>query len=1027
MRKINKLLNTRIIAIVAVVCFLSTLVYCPPAYSYAYSLRVPMDDDYDRLNEINSNQDVGDEGVSDKDNESNMSRREFLKRSARYAALTLIIATLPILLTGNPEKIIKAIEKLDKYTLSLDYLYSLTKKEGSAYIQGIYYAINANKVDRIKAETFLRRVFKEGDLIWMRAEAIKLLVRHNFVKFEEAKKILNSTPDVEVVLGIYDALAEAPTEEVIFFLRDRIKKEPRYYINQAAFYKSLENATAIPQEIVNDILKASQQKKFFGYHYKDRGIWAESLGILARKNPKAHKMLIDYARNIKDPSNKYMLFETLALDGSSEAESLLLQSSRDTSEIQHSAWLIVNSLSTLNTPASQKRILELSYEINKYPEILNPIIRALVKLGTSDSARRLVQLSREFEDDEKKTAEFGRYLGKAHFPEVEQRLLELSHDRREDVRKIMAYSLADLGTEKAEKRLLAWSRDERETETVKHFIIQGLGNLGTTAAKARLLEMYKQALRKEDFDLINYSILEQLTEHNTKETVDWMISQLATVQNNSIRKSLSQALFEMAGFKSIELLRSKLVKSSGQAKENIHMSIEMLIGNLDAFFLRSLNTQVDYDVQRGEEQISIFVNRLRNHPEALYLILSLSQETTSHSFPLAYNYLREYITEKYGTFDIFRYISEEWQNMFLPEFLFTLTIFDKLEESFTDTRYSPRKLAELILSDKAVQNLLIKPALFSKVISNIMNFKDISLKEVFIDRILRLGKKNIKLKVLISLMLEFKLIPKEDRFSSLATDLPVYNPTWRSPQKDWLKDDVLSVGLYWSTVKGGEKAHYEQFPGIFIDGSKVNSFYSNFGGYVDKSKDPDYKDKLIKNGAEKILVKEFPGTNRKIEIYLYSSLDAIKASPHSITISRGHAGEEGNDDYPGLPGTLRFASHCRSIDDSDELIKANPDSPTITITGTGRAVETNPTLYYLLEYLGGEETWGNWRTIKEYIKPHIPKSIRKYNFPTDDMSFIYAVILQKLKHRETQKSSSSNMQMGIIGALKALESLGSKL
>jgi len=51
MIRFNKLLNTRIIAIIVVVCFLSTLVYCPPAYSHVYTLRVPIDDDYDRLNE----------------------------------------------------------------------------------------------------------------------------------------------------------------------------------------------------------------------------------------------------------------------------------------------------------------------------------------------------------------------------------------------------------------------------------------------------------------------------------------------------------------------------------------------------------------------------------------------------------------------------------------------------------------------------------------------------------------------------------------------------------------------------------------------------------------------------------------------------------------------------------------------------------------------------------------------------------------------------------------------------------------
>jgi len=509
---------------------------------------------------------------------------------------------------------------------------------------------------------------------------------------------------------------------------------------------------------------------------------------------------------------------------------------------------------------------------------------------------------------------------------------------------------------------------------------------------------------------------------------------ISSIKERGETENSAYQLFSACGFKSIEILNKELrsQKLSDKQIENIKNVIESIIGNYidlrdySGSSLSNINYTYDDSPSIGQEMINLYFKRLQNRPEIIYTILALSHEITSHSFPVAYSYLKEYVIRKYGAFDILRYMHEEWKDMFLPESLFTLTIFDKLEENFADTQYSPRELAELILADEKIHNLVQKPALFSKIISNIMGFKNIGLKDAFIDGIVKLGSKNFEFKVLINLILEFKLIPQEDRFSSLTIDLPIYNPAWHGPQKDWLKDGVISAGLYWSTAKQGERNQYDQFPEIFINGSKIDRFYSKFGGYIDKSEDTYYKDKLVKNGAEKVLVKEFSGTGRKIEIYLYSNLDAIKSSHHSITISRGHAGEQGNSDYPGLPGTLRLASHCRSINDSDPLIRANPDSPIITITGTGRGVETNPVLYYLLQYLGSEETWGNWQDVKGSIKPHIPGSILKYNFPTDDISFIYAAILQKLKQQKIQKESSLNI-LGIMGVLKSIKLFGNNL
>ena len=923
-----------------------------------------------------------------------ISRRQFLKETTNKAKLIVVAMFVPSFLrTGVVEGNTNFNDEL--LPMSLKYLDSLTKKEVKDYFTKIDNIIQRKKALKRKVGCFIWQVFKESNIAWMRAEAVKFLIRHKVITFEEAKAILDGTPDVEVVKGIYDALAENPTEEVIFFLKDRIQKEPGQYINRDAFYTSLENAKTIPQTIADEILKASQQKNFFGYRYMDsRGIWSKSLGILARKNPKAHRMLINYVKNIKDSNNKYALFQVLAEAGTPEAESLLLQVSRDPSVMKHNAWSIISGLSILSTPASEKRLLELSYEIDKYEGMFSASIYALSKLGSSDSARRLVELTREFENDEAKIADFGYSLGNVHFPEVEQRVLELSYDYREDVRKIMVYSLADLGSEKAEQRLLDWSRDRRETRTVKRFIIQGLGQLGTTSAKVRLIELYGQALKEEDFDLIDYDILKALAEYGTQKTIDWMISQLVTQQNSRVRERLSETIFGIGGFKSLELLRRRLIQVSGQEEGRLRMAIQTIVRRIDSSFLRNLNTQVDNDVQRGEEQIAIFANRLKNYSEVLYSLLALSQEVTSHSFSAFYESFKNHLERKYGNPDFVRYIKDYFGSHFMVNYLFTLAIFSELEGAFRGTKYSPNYLASLILSAKNVETFLNKPSLFAKIVINITEFRLYKYQDAFTMRILELSKENIQFKFLLKLLADFGFIKKVDqRIRSLIADvhLPPLDLVWKGPQKSWLnKDGNLQIGLYWSTAKEGERAHYSQFPLIFTNGKEINGFYKNFSGYQDLSIDKQYQQKLEEYGAERVLVKRFSETGRKVEIYLYSSLDKIKGSPHPITISRGHSGEKGSDDYPGIKGGLRLASHCRSINDSDQLISANPDSA----------------IYYLLEYLGTQEKWGIWQDAKNFIVPHIPNSIQKYNFPTDDPSFIYGAILEKIKVARPSISSS---------------------
>jgi len=504
-----------------------------------------------------------------------------------------------------------------------------------------------------------------------------------------------------------------------------------------------------------------------------------------------------------------------------------------------------------------------------------------------------------------------------------------------------------------------------------------------------------------------------------------------TRTNDHFLEKMAIGLFNVFGYRAVEQLRKRHSIAHSRVGQRRRKIIKYIENNHIAGVLRSLNLSIERNKQLGREGMEQYFARLKNSPEVLYIIFALSQEINSHSFPLAYQYLKEYIVNKYGSFDVFRYIHEDWRfRGFLYEFLFTASIFQTprenrnvLEECFENTMYSPNNLADLVIHDELIERLLQKPVLFAKIISNIMDLKDTKLRDKFKQQIIRVANERgieERIKILITLMLDFNIIPKTNKVTSLRVNLPEYHASWKGPQKFWIdKDGAIVIDLFWSTDKEGEKTHYKEFPEIFTNGASVNSFYKNFKGYIDRSNEAYYQDKLKKRGAEKVLVKEFAQTGRRTEIYLYPNLDRIKQSKASIKMSRSYAGKKGNNNYSGLPGTLRFASHSRSINDADSLIKANPDSPIIAITGTGRAQETNPVLYYMLEYLGTESTWGNWSDIKEYIAPHISRSIQKYNFPTDDLSFIYGAILQEMKK---QRTLASNIELEILGIFNVLKS-----
>ncbi|MFH0986273.1 MAG: HEAT repeat domain-containing protein [Candidatus Omnitrophota bacterium] len=899
----------------------------------------------------------------------------------------------------------------------LDRLEGLSRKEAEVYFESLNKRLREKSVSGTEVQVFLQKVFRESHFVWTRAQAVKILIRHGWVNFEEAKALAASVPDEVILRAIYDAIAENPTEAILLYLREIIKTEWNLnYSTMEAFSKALENAKVIPPSIVEEVMTGARDERNFAYQNIPHSIVAPAIGILARKNPAAHDLLLEMCRKITNPNFMYELPSALAKAGTAQAERVLIQW---TQEKRGAALLLpIRALGGFVSPTAEARLLTMSYDEKLTPDMKKALIDGLVQQRTAKAVARLIEWSHS-ESSPEVLGEFARMLGKTKTPEAEIRLMELSRDPRPDVRKLAAYGLADLGSHKAEERLLEWSRDPYETSTVMHFVVQGLRNLGTGSARDRLMEWHDSAKKAGDTDLILYDIIPALAEHPSLDTLAWFSSRVEqespSIERPSIARTITENFFKMSGYRFFEIASQRLGASSGDSVAKWENVLRSGVYEIDSFILRVLNLEVERDLNRGEAYLAKYASRLRSSPEALYPILALSQEVTSHSFPLLQAAFRNDLIRKYGAADVFRFSRERFGRSFLANYLFVLTIFGKLEGELNGLAYSPAQLADQVFLQENVQAFLKKPALFAKVVTAVSDFKNADFKNAFFRQVEQYLKDSKQLKLLVRLMVDYGLLKGLDpRIADVVRDvvLPPLNPVWRGPQRDWLgPDGSLRVGLYWSTSKDGEAAHYQQFPGIFMDGKKVNSFYMNFSGYEDLSGTGEYPATLKKLGARGVLVKKFPATGRRVEIYLFSDLENIKKSPFPITISRGHAGEKGNTDYPGVVGGMRLVSHCRSIDNVDTLIMANPQNAPMAITGTGQAAETNPVLYYLLEYLGSESAWGSWKDVKDFIRPHMPRSIEKYGFPQDDMSFIYAAALQMIKSEAAPEVGAAQRPM----------------
>ncbi len=399
--------------------------------------------------------------------------------------------------------------------------------------------------------------------------------------------------------------------------------------------------------------------------------------------------------------------------------------------------------------------------------------------------------------------------------------------------------------------------------------------------------------------------------------------------------------------------------------------------------LRHLNFLVEIYARNGDQQIQQYFSAAKEDPQFLYLILALSNELTSHSFPVVFGQFKDKVLAEYGKSKISRYIHEKFGDAYLSEFFFTLTLFGRLEEVLTGDPADVQQLAEMVFSEQRVKEFLKKPALLGRIVWNIAGFQNQEIKDILLRQILKVGEKNVPFAVLLKMLSDHHKIPStwdaQIKQYLNGIQIPALAPVWQGPSKEWIKPgNILEMGIYWDAT-GSEKPHYEEFPKIFA-GTSGNPLYRKFTGYVDRSKESAADLKRL--GADKVLVKYFPKTGRTIKIYLFSKIPSTPQSPFFITVSRGHAGHVDNGSFELLKDSVFVASQCRSMGDVDSLLIKNPQVLPITGLGTLRAAGTNPLIYYFLQHLGEKNpnAWGSWKDVKRGFAEALPVLSRDYDF-----------------------------------------------
>ena len=854
---------------------------------------------------------------------------------------------------------------------------NLAQREGIAYLETFSEGITAGRISKSEAAVVLRKLFSDNFFLWVRLKALEILAKQQILTVEEIVGLSQNSAEPQI-------RKKAPE---LFVLHGTVQAKAKLFemILEAS---SSEEKTAVIHAIAQ-LADGDAEKILLDWIEKEKdlvllSVLAEEVGHI--HTPKVEEKLFVLRRH-ENPYVQAAAIKGLGYFGSEKAFQEVAKSTQSSHRFTHLFTLpaAVEALGYFENAEAEKILVKLSNSSD------STVKQAAVK-GLSHLNSPLVQTEflRLLMDSDQLVAELTADLSgqiKQGQEKLEAQILILLKLPNAKMY-ILLRALSSMRSKKAEETLVNISPNASLQETV----IEGLGKIGTQKAVQRLIEMG-----------------------------------LKGVKDPNIVKTVGQSLNESYGLKMIDFVLSLMHEAPVGVNFALTEILDKFIVDFFSPRLRAQNDLVNENVQEGEKAIQRYWETFKGSPATLYAVIASSQELTSHSFPIVYKHFLSHIKNQ----DVLTYIAANLGNGLLHKFLFTLTIFGKLEEVLANYKGSSKELASKILADDKLDIFLKNPALFGQVISAILNFKSNDLKKAFVDRLFELAKQDDRIVVLLKLFNGSKKLDafpdKDKRMAELlkGKNIPDLPAVYQGPQLDWIENGVLRVGVYWDTTKDGERKHYKVFPQIFSNGEGIDKFYRNFFGYTDKSKEDAYKDKLAQHGADKVLVKSFPGTGRSVEIYLYRNLEKLQKSTHPITVSRSHAGTPGNNNYPGINNGLRLLSHCRSVNDVDKSLAANPDNLSISITGTGYAQETNAVLYFTLEYLGQYKTWGSWsdvlnkplkakyddKSMSEKAKSmegRISLALNKYDFATKKIGVPYSATLEKMKRTSPRESNAGS-------------------
>ncbi|MCK5214093.1 MAG: HEAT repeat domain-containing protein, partial [Candidatus Omnitrophica bacterium] len=888
--------------------------------------------------------------------------------------------------------------------------------------------------------------FISVDIIGLLARQDKEIAKKRLREWRKSEK------SDRIRLAIFEALYEFGVEDVVEEVESLLPEFNKYSDEKYKAYKLLLKAgrTEFQDEVIN-LISQDEFLNIYGVEILIMMDTPETMNLLIEKEKEGKYGYFKYIEiEIREKINKYLSGRKepaarqwlLEKEGTGDEENLILVEAYKkigtSAAIEKMIGVILQTRTSdvhykmvghlLELPYAEifKELIHIQYKdpswgsLPKETWLWHDVLDFIVKNPADEAIDALIELSKIVEK-KAEAVKKGEIAGVTIWDY--------------NMEKLAAQYLGKTKNEKALQRLTEIKKSIHNAEAIANALVEN----GSPEAVEHLLRWLDRMVAVDRYDPIKRVVVKALGKTNSYRAVDglygtifkndkWSITETTVSIVNLMTPKFYDKIFQCLTDPSqwpnayqyrekrrtlVPLLNAGKYRGAGNlaryvsGKNITDSQMDTYIEAVLDHDLRYIENYYERDSDGAIQKFKNIFGQFKKSPILLFHILALSQELTSHSFPEVYPLFKEAVEADYeGEFDVMQFIADNELDRYLPEFLFTIFLYGDLEDLLADTGLTHQEIVKNLLTPARINNFLVKPSMFSNIVAQIMKFENQNLKQAFIDRIVGEAQNDIRLYVMLKILNDFKAIDGE-LFEGVKKDLgfeiPGLNPVWKGPQDTWFKDNVLKVGVYQDTDNESERAHYTRFPKIFTGGrledKYLEAYYRNFGGYEDKSQGPKYKQELAKNGAEKILVKHFPRTGKTIEIYLFPGLEKIKNSPFPIISSRSHSGAYGNNNYGGINSGWRIASHCRSEDDKDPLLKANPDNYPTTVIGTANADATNTLFYYALEYLGGTKELETWDDVAEFVAPHMPEWIKMFSMPTKDVGSQVAATLELMKRQ----------------------------